>query len=98
MTNQLQEQELLSLTLGDSTVAVAECIEGLGCAVYSEGKVLPPWASKLAEELVGVHVRQGTVITSQVEAQYFVLKRDKTNEEFKVLRGPLNSDELRATL
>jgi hypothetical protein len=98
MTDKLEDRELCDLTLVDPTVAIVECIDGLGCTVYAEGRVLPPWASNLAEELVGIHMHQGAVITSETEAQYFVMKRGETTERLKVLRGPLKADELRAAL
>ena len=96
MTDKLQDRELCDLTRVDPSVAVAECIDGLGCTVYAEGRALPPWASNQVEELVGIYMRQGAIIPSQAEPQYFVLNRDETTERLKVLRGPLKADELRA--
>jgi len=90
--------ELCDLTSKDESIAIAECVDGLGCTVYADGQILAPWASNKVEELVGIYVRHGAFITNQTEPLYFILKREKLTGGFRVLHGPLKSDELGATL
>ncbi len=95
MIEQLEESELREITRLNGKVALAQCIEGLGCSVYADGEPLPPWASYRAEELTESHVREGAVITNQSAPRYFVLSWDKDMEELTLPRGPLSADELR---
>ena len=93
MTDEVTESELRRLTSADQSTAVAQCIDGLGCAVYAGGKELPPWASHKVQELVGIYVYDKAITTSS-EAQYFILKFDDSTNNFTILRGPLSADEL----
>jgi hypothetical protein len=94
MAYKLADTELCRLANADQPIAVAEWIDGLGCAVYAGGKELPPWASHKIEELLGIHVQHKAVITTRSEPQYFILNLDYNTDEFTVLRGPLSADEL----
>ncbi|MGC2422209.1 MAG: hypothetical protein WA405_11250 [Candidatus Acidiferrales bacterium] len=97
MTDKLDDARLCELTGVDSSFALAECIDGLGCTVYAGGEQLTaPWASYKVQELVGVHVRDRAVIGTQTKPQYFVLKRDQETDSFGLLHGPLGADELLA--
>ncbi len=76
---------------------MAECIDGIGCSVYAEGRELPPWASDQVQELVDSPVRNGAVLTSGQEPTYFILRKDET-DHFDLLYGPLSATDLVARL
>ena len=96
MSDKLDEAQLSELTGADPSIAIAECIEGLGCAVYANGSELPPWVSYRVQELVGIHMCDGAVISTQTKIRYFILKPDQETESFDVLYGPLRADEVLA--
>ena len=99
MSAQLDPSELCDITRGKPFVAVAESIEGLGCSVYADGRELAvPWVNRKVEDLVNSPVQNGTLLTSETAVRYFILKRDPELEEFAILTGPLNADEVRPAL
>lgn len=93
--NELTESELCEMTSHSESTAIAQCVEGLGCSVFADGRVLAPWASYKVEQLLEIYPRDAAVVTTRSETQYFVLSHDKDNEEFIILRGPLDDDGLR---
>lgn len=101
MTYKVDEAALCELTAGgDSPVAIAECIEGLGCTVYAGGAELSdPWASHTVEELVGIRLVNGAIIGTHTQAQYFIVKRnDEDSASFELVKGPLDADQLSTEL
>jgi hypothetical protein len=87
------ESQIIELTRSSPTVAVAECIDGIGCSVYAKGRELPPWASHKVQELVGSPVKNGVLLTSAIEPTYFILSKDDT-DQFDLVLGPLSATEL----
>jgi hypothetical protein len=98
MTDKLDDAELRELTESNTSIAVAECIQELGCcSVFASGRELTaPWVNRKVEELVDIHVRDGAVISTQTRPQYFILKHDQEAESFELLQGPLSADDIRA--
>jgi len=97
MTDKLDDAELCELTGADTAIALAECIDGLGCTVYADGRELTPtWISYKVQELVGIHVDDRAVVTTGTKPKYFILKHDKVADSFELLHGPLSADELLA--
>lgn len=94
MDETVAENRLKEFTSKNHGLAVAECIEGLGCSVYADGEMLV-WAGPQVEALVGIPLENGAVITNETAAQYFLLRWDGIRE-FSASRGPLSADELRA--
>jgi hypothetical protein len=95
MADKIDERQLREFTSADSSIAIAECVEGIGCTVYADGKeLLAPWASRIVEESVGIHVIHGGILGTRLSPLYFVLKHDREIDSFEVLRGPLSADEL----
>lgn len=95
MIDKLADQCLFELTRGNTSIVVAECISGLGCSLYAEGReLIEPWAADKVANLVGARVCDDSLISNQTRVEYFVLNRDQESEEFEVLEGPLTSDEL----
>lgn len=99
MTDKLDDAELCELTRAHPSIAIAECIDGLGCTVHAGGReIVAPWICYKVMDLVGMHILNGALITSRTHAAYFVLKYDREREEFQVLHGPVTADGLRAEL
>ncbi len=97
MTDKLDDAKLCELTRADTSLAIAECIDGLGCTVYEGGKELTAsWVSHMVEGLVGVHVSNEAIVGTQTKARYFILTRNQQNDSFQLALGPFNPDDLAA--
>jgi hypothetical protein len=91
------ERLIRDFTAASPSVAIAESTDDIGCTVYSGGTEMPAWASHKVEELVGLHPKDGAVLTTRHDSAYFLLSKNDT-ENFQILRGPLKSSELVAYL
>ena len=96
MGDELEDSELCELTSHNGEIAIARCVDGLGCSVFANGNELPAWASQKVEELLQMSVRDQAVMTTQTRTEYFVLNWNKDSDDFALKDGPLTADELRA--
>ena len=95
MSDELDDAKLSELTKARTSIAVAKCIEGLGCSVFVNGEeVMEPWKIDEVQELLGCHPRDGAILTTHAKPECYMLRTNHEADAFQLIQGPLSPEEL----